>query len=186
MDKNLFIVSVGTSAVSLTAKYKGGRLQILQCESFPLHNKDKAAQLQLKMAKLARNGYTVAVDEGVPYFGQGYLRTALVGDDQNGRLRLATAMEAYQNLNTRKNLRYSGVVNIGKINDDIIDNEPDEQGGIRYRVAWDDLKQEQAALLVAVYNAVTDLHDRNFLSSMFSKMNQNRQNRQNRPLRARR
>lgn len=174
MDKKLLIVSANKSVVTITALYKGGRLMIHSCNSFPLADKKKAKALQADMKLKANDGYTVAVDETMPFFGLGYLKTGLVDNDKNGRLILAVAMEAYQNFNIKNAIRFNDNVNIGRITDDLIDQEPDEQGGIRYRVSWDDFKQEQAALLVTIYNAVTDLQDKNYLKAMFNHINKGR------------
>lgn len=145
-----------------------GLLSVVERKEFSQDIRNLKNELPDLLQNYAANGYVVVVDETIPIFAR-YgrpLKLEMVGADN--RPVIVSALEAYNAMTDYSILHFKKGVTPIDIPASIVDEDRDDSGKLAYRIDWEQVTADNAALLLTIYAAVNDsLYDPETTKELF-------------------
>lgn len=152
-----------------------GQVSIVKCDELPRSMLTLKLKLPSRLKALRNKGFVVLVDEVVPYFAKFGRAVSMDDKTANGLPLVVTAMQAYTNLKSLQSITFpKGEGGRYEISPSLVEQIRGADGKITYNIAWDELRPDTYALLLAIYAATQDsLFDLSTLKEVFNLLGRN-------------
>jgi len=178
VDKKIYVISVNLRETCIVAGFRNGILLVQKLAQIKTADLNSLAKIKREMSVYQKNGFTVAINEPITRLATGFTPCRLADTDENNQPRLIAALTAYQQLLSRKSIRFSEGTRKITVPENVYEKEISDKGITTYRIDWESISEEAIALLTVIYSAVYNSSiDGNYLKSVFGIINKRKSHR---------